>query len=176
MKRQSEQTIAYRVYLNGTNDLLGVATVDMPEIKNMTETISGTGIAGEYESPTIGQFSSMTVKLAWNSLSNDFFDLLNPYVPMQLDCRASIQEADPLTGAKSNVPLALTIWGTTKGSPTGTLETGKKHGNETEIEVIRVRLELDGKEKILIDKANMIYAVNGIDMLMAVRSDLGLAF
>ena len=40
MPRRPEQTIAYRVYHDGT-DMIGVATIDLPEIAYMTETISG---------------------------------------------------------------------------------------------------------------------------------------
>ena len=52
MPRRPEQTIAYRVYHDGT-DMIGVATIDLPEIAYMTETISGSGVAGEIENPTL---------------------------------------------------------------------------------------------------------------------------
>ena len=50
-----EQTIAFRIYANGS-DLLGVASVELPELSNLTETVSGTGVLGEYESPAMGAF------------------------------------------------------------------------------------------------------------------------
>ncbi|MCL6456491.1 MAG: phage major tail tube protein, partial [Gorillibacterium sp.] len=40
----------FRVYRDG-NNLAGVADIQLPSFENMTETIKGAGIAGEYESP-----------------------------------------------------------------------------------------------------------------------------
>ena len=45
-----ERLVNFRVYNEG-NDLLGVATVDLPSIEAMSDTVSGAGIAGEVESP-----------------------------------------------------------------------------------------------------------------------------
>ena len=45
--------------------------------------------------------------------------------------------------------LLVTLLAHTKSSPLGSLETGKKHGNETEMEVLRLQVELDGEEYTL---------------------------
>ena len=51
-----ERLIGFRVY-NDNNDLLGIATVTLPMIEAMTDTVSGAGIAGEVESPVLGHYS-----------------------------------------------------------------------------------------------------------------------
>jgi phage tail tube protein FII len=56
----------------------------------------------------------------------------------------------------------------------GTLEIGKKHGNDLELEVTRLEVLLDGEEQLLIDKINFIYKVQGTDLLAAVRVQMGL--
>lgn len=56
----------------------------------------------------------------------------------------------------------------------GTLEIGKKHGNDLELEVTRLEILLDGEEQLLIDKINFIYKVQGKDLLAAVRVQMGL--
>jgi len=149
-----EQTIAFRAYFQGT-DLLGVATIEMPQVQFLSETISGSGVAGEYESPALGMTQSMSVKLSWISQTKNFYKLLDSTLPPLLELRASL--------------LAHT-----KSSPLGSLETGKKHGNETEMEVLRLQVELDGTEMLLIDKLNYIHRVLGKDMLATVREHLGL--
>jgi P2 family phage contractile tail tube protein len=168
-----EQTIAFRVYKN-SKSLLGVATVEMPQIDYLTETISGSGIAGEYESPAIGITGPMTAKFSWISQTRDFFYLLDQGQGNQLELRASQQKADPTTGLKSSQGLRISMVAAPKSAPLGSLETGKKQGNETEMEVTRIRIELDGKEVLLIDKLNFIHRVNGDDHLLPVRSDLGM--
>ncbi len=173
MSRRPEQNIAYRVYHNGT-DLLGVATVEMPQLQFITETISGTGVLGEYESPAMGQFQSMSVKLTWTSQTKNFFRLLQGSVQPMLELRASMQVEDEATGLRKAVPLLVTLLAHAKSSPLGSLEVGKKHGNETELEVIRLQVELNGEEMLLIDKLRYIYRVLGEDQLSDVREHLGL--
>lgn len=171
---KTEQTIAYRVYYGGT-DMLGVATVEMPQVQYITETITGSGVAGEYESPTIGMTQSMTAKLSWISQTREFYKLLETGEQALLELHASVQQVDESTGLRQPVPLKLTILGSTKSSPLGSLEQGKKHGNETELEVMRVEVDLNNEEMLLIDKLNFIHRVRGKDSLSKVRGHLGVA-
>ena len=170
-----EQTIAFRVYKN-SKSLLGIATVEMPQIDYLTETISGSGIAGEYDSPAIGITSSMTAKFTWIRQCRDFFTLLDQHQGNQLELRASVQSVDETTGKKVSAGLRISLVAAPKSSPLGSLETGKKQGNETEMEVTRIRIELDGEEKLLIDKLAFIHRINGQDHLAPVREDLGIEY
>lgn len=170
-----EQTIAYRVYYYG-KDLLGVAKIDMPELKPLTETIGGSGVAGEYESPTLGMMGSMTAKLAWTSQTKNFYSLLNTLVPPMLECRASVQMVDEVTGLRKPVALKVTMFCQVKSSALGALETGKKHGSESEFEVNRLLVELDGETMLLLDKLNFMHSVQGVDVLLPVRRHLGLNY
>ncbi len=99
-----EQTIAFRIYANGS-DLLGVASVELPELSNLTETVSGTGVLGEYESPAMGAFSSMSVTLKWISQTEKAFTMLNPFVPLMLECKGSQQRAEKTRAP--NIPFPL---------------------------------------------------------------------
>lgn len=173
--RRPEQTIAYRVYRNGT-DLLGIAQVEMPQIQYITETINGSGVAGEYDSPALGMTQSMTAKFTWISQTREFFRLLDASDQLLLECYASVQQVDETTGVRVAKPLKVTVLGVVKSSPLGSLETGKKHGNETEVEALRVQVELDNEEMLLIDKLNFLHRVNGSDNLRLVREHLGLEF
>lgn len=44
-----DRTINFNVTADEGNIFLGVGTVDLPEIQKMTDTLSGSGIAGEVE-------------------------------------------------------------------------------------------------------------------------------
>ena len=57
----------------------------------------------------------------------------------------------------------------------GSLEQGKKRGNEMEFEVTRLELYLDDEEKLIVDKLNFIFRVNGDDKLASVRQQMGLS-
>lgn len=175
MSNIPEQITAFRIYANG-NDLIGIASVELPELSNQTETISGTGILGEYESPSVGDFQSMSVKLKWNGHTEKATSVLNPLLPLQLECRASEQQADMQTGAKKSIPIEITVFGTAKGAGLGSFETSKKTDNETEIEITRLVHSVNGKQKLLIDKTNLIYAIDGVDIMAPIRANLGLAY
>ena len=143
-----EQTLSFRIYHDGT-DQIGVATIDLPELSYMTESLSGAGIAGEIDSPTLGMTESMTLKMSFNSVYPEIYNMLDWTRSNLFECRA-------------------------KSFPLGSLEPGKKQGNEQELEVTRLEVLLDGEEKLLIDKLNFIHRVNGTDLLATVRAQMGL--
>ena len=55
----------------------------------------------------------------------------------------------------------------------GKMETGKQMETATEFEVYYLKLVVDGKDKIEIDKLNYIFVVDGVDYLKDVNSQLG---
>lgn len=170
-----EQITAFRVY-KGNGAILGVATAESPQVSFITETVSGSGIAGEYESSATGMPSSMTLKLTFNSQTKDFYQLMEIDEDNQIELRASQQVADQTTGLKKHLPLRVSALYDLKSASLGSFETGKKMGNEQELELMRLLVELDGKEVLLIDKLNMMYRVNGRDKLAQIRSNIGLDY
>lgn len=173
MPRRSEQTVAYRVYHKGT-DYLGIATIELPQVQQMTETLSGSGIAGEIENPTIGITQSMTAKFTFTSATPEVFKALDWTETALWECYSALQVSDDATSVRSSIPYQINVVGRVKSFPLGTLEQGKKHGNEVEMEVTRLDVLLDGTEKLMIDKLNFIYRVDGVDLLQDVRSQIGL--
>lgn len=169
----SEQTVAFRVYYQG-KDFLGMATLEMPEVSYITETLNGAGLAGEIESPVIGLTQSMTVKFSFTSATHPPFDSLDWTKQPLFECYSALQVADPATGIRSSVPFRVNVIGRPKTFSMGSLEQGKKHGNEEELEVTRLEVFLDGEEKLLIDKLNFIHRVNGKDLLATARQQMGL--
>lgn len=172
--KHSEQNIAFRVYNNG-NDFLGTATIEMPEISYITETLNGAGLAGEIESPVIGLTQSMTMTMTFTSVIHNVFDVLDWSQSQLYECYSALQISDPTTGIRDSVPYRINVIGRVKTDTLGTLEQGKKHGNEIELEVTRLEVFLDNEEKLVIDKLNFIHRVNGVDKLGTVRQQLGLS-
>ena len=173
MPKRPEQTVAYRVYHQGS-DFLGIATLEMPQIQCMTETLSGSGIAGEIENPTIGITQSMTCKMTFTSITPEVFKALDWTQPALFECWSALQVTDDATGARTSIPYKVNVLGRAKSFPLGTQEQGKKHGNELELEITRLEVILDGQEKLLIDKLNFLHRVNGTDLLGKVRAQIGL--
>lgn len=173
MPKRPEQTVAFRIYHRG-RDYLGVASVELPQVQYMNETLSGSGIAGEIDNPTIGITQSMTAKMAFTAITDEAFAALDWTDTALYECYSALQVSDDANGARDSIPYQLNILGRPKSFPLGSLEQGKKHGNELELEVTRLQILMDEVEKLLIDKLNFIYRVNGNDLLAKVRSQTGL--
>ncbi len=173
MPRRSEQTVAFRIYHKG-QDLIGTATIEMPQVQYMTETLSGSGIAGEIDNPTIGISQSMTCKLSFTSITPEAFNSIDWTQTALYECYSALQVSDDATGVRSSVPYRINFLGRTKSFSFGSMEQGKKHGDEVELELTRLEIYLDNTEKLLIDKLNFIHRVNGTDLLQQVRAQTGM--
>ena len=170
---RSEQMVAYRVYHNDES-YLGIANIELPQIQPMTETLSGSGIAGEIENPTIGINQSFSVKMSFTSTEDNIFQTIDWSKSALFECYGALQVSDDTTGIRDSVPVRLNFLGRVKSFSLGTWEQGKKHGNEIELEVTRLEYLRDGQEKLLIDKLNFIQRVDGNDLLQKVRQQIGL--
>lgn len=102
-----ERLINYRVY-NDASDLLGIASVDLPEIAAMTDTVSGAGIAGEVDSPVLGHFQSMSVTLNWRTIEPAAVALAEQRTHA-LELRGSQQQYDSANGILGTVPVKVTL-------------------------------------------------------------------
>ncbi len=161
-----------KIYRDGA-DQLGAGTLELPNFEFMTESITGLGIGGEMDMPVIGHFKSMSVKITWNTVSAQAVGLLLPQAH-HLDIRGSIQEYDAGTGTFVNKAVKVLVRAMPKTSGIGKFEPGKKMDPETEMEVSYLKLWLGGQERVEVDKFNMIFRVNGTDILTEVRANLGM--
>ena len=168
-----ERLTAFRVYLNGATDLAGVADIQLPSIENLSETVKGAGIAGEYESPTVGHFGSMVLTLNWRAISKDMLKTLRQKA-QRFDCRGAFQDYEAAAGEHKIRQCRVVVQGITKKVDPGKFETGSPSDASTEIEVLYLKIGLDGKTVVEIDKLNYVCIVDGVDYLAEVRKALGL--
>jgi len=168
-----ERLTAFRVYLEGSTDLKGVADLQLPSLEAMTETVRGAGIAGEYESPTLGHFGSMKLGLNWRTVSKDMVRLMRQKA-LRLDCRGAFQEYDAGAGEYVIRQTRVVVQGPpTKGDP-GKFETGAPSDGSSEIEVLYLKIDIDRRTVVELDKLNYKCVIDGVDYLADVRSALGL--
>jgi uncharacterized protein len=167
-----ERLINYRVYLSGGN-LAGVATVDLPDIEAMTDTVSGAGIAGEVDSPILGHFASMSLTCTWRTITADGTKLA-AQKSHELEIRGSQQVYDAGNGTYNTVPIRVAVRAIPKRLGLGSMEVGSTTDTETEFEVTYMKVFVNNIERIEIDKYNFRCVVDGVDYLASVRSDLGL--
>lgn len=167
-----EKLIGFRVYEDGT-DLLGVADVKLPSIEAMTETVKGAGVAGEVDSPTLGHFKSMSLSLNWRVVTGDTIKLTEQR-SHALDLRGAQQAYDAAKGEYKTIPLKIAVRAIPKKTELGKFEIAATSDSSNELEIVYIKISLDGKEVVEIDKYNFIAKINGVDYLADVRKALGL--
>ncbi|MEW5725969.1 MAG: phage major tail tube protein [Thermodesulfobacteriota bacterium] len=164
---------SFRVYQDGSTDLLGVADVTLPKLEFMKENITGSGIAGEVEMPVAGHVGPMSLSLKWRVVTPNLIRLATPEA-QNLALYGAIQFFDAGLGQILTRECRLSVRAMPKNVNLGKLEQGKMMDSETELEILSLRLYLDKVERLHVDKFNFIFAVDGLDWLAAERQALGL--
>lgn len=164
-----EKIVNFNVY-SDSDKLVGVSDeITLPDFEAMSETVSGAGIAGEYESTTPGHFSSQTIEIPFRTISDQSFRFMKNR-GQTIVLRAAQQSYDVSRGKTSIRPLKITIRGIPKGSNLGKVGVGAPTETTATIEILYIKIEENGKTLLELDKLNFIYIVDGDDLLEDVRN------
>lgn len=156
---------------NKGNVLVGVTgSVALPNFDAITETISGAGILGEYETSIVGMYGSMEQEVPFRILDSDCFTIMNPTELVDLTFRASAQSTVKSTGAIDYKGMRIVERGRLKAFEPGKLELGKQMDAKVKLELLYILIEIDGKTMVEYDKLNSVFVVNGVDLLKKVRA------
>lgn len=167
------QSINYEIYDTKGNRLLGTATVDLPELKAMTNEVSGAGVAGKIDMPTIGMLESLVVGLNWRSI-NQIFAELSVQKAVDLLIYNAEQLYDHINGKIPVQQIKISLRGIPKNGTLGKLAPGEQTDSKNEIEVIYLSIDADKVNILKFDKINYFYVVNGVDYLKETRAALNL--
>lgn len=170
MQQIPEKINSFNIY-NDANKLIGVSDeVTLPNLEAITETISGPGILGEIDSPTIGHFGSTEIEIPFRSASQELYSLCVQNTPVSLTLRAAQQMIDPSTNEVSMVGVRIAVRGRCKSKTGGSMKAGQGLAGSITIEATYLLEEVNEQVMLELDKLNMKYAVNGVDLMEKVRS------
>lgn len=172
MNQVPEKLTAFSVYRKG-NEYLGVADVTLPSFESLTSTTRGAGIAGEIDSSSVGQFGSMSVVLNWRTIVAEGASLLAP-ISHALDFRGNTQTYDSVSGQYKDIGVKVTVRAIPKKFELGKFEPNSTTDSQNELEVTYIKVVIDGKTIIELDKYNFVFVVNGVDYMTTIRKNLGL--
>ena len=158
----------FNIY-NKSNKPLGVATVTLPNLEAMSDTLTGAGLLGEIDMPTLGHFSSTEIELEWNTVTGDAVTLA-PGVSEALTFRGAMQVVDGTTGEISPVGVRIATRVMGKGLDLGSAELGSATGTTNTLEALYIKIVVDGKDVLELDKLNNVYKVNGKDLMAKINS------
>ena len=168
-----ERLTAFRVYMDGSSDLKGVADVELPKFESMKETVKGAGIAGEYDSPTLGHFGPMQLGLTWRTLEKNVLTLMRQKA-QRIVCRGAFQDYDSGIGAHVVRSVRVVVQGVPIATEAGKFEVGSTSGSKSTLEVLYIKISIDDKIIVELDKLNYICIIDGVDCLKDIRKALGL--
>jgi len=155
----------YNVYNDKAEKLIGISgEIELGELEALTDTLEGAGVLGEIEDAVTGQFASIKIKIPFSVLYEDMFSIIDTTNPPQLTLRASMQCMDPTTGATGYYPVKIVV----RGKAT----KGKKMEPEVELEVLYIKIQINNKTTLELDKLNFKFVLNGKDMLAKIRSQV----
>ncbi|MGN7760456.1 phage major tail tube protein [Paenibacillus sp. 22594] len=167
-----ERLTGYSVFRNGV-ERLGTSNVELPNLESLTDTVSGAGIAGELDSPTIGHYGSMRTTLNFRTIENGMLKLAAPK-NHALDFRGAQQVYDSASSEYKIAPVRVSVRGIPVTTTLGSLETNADTGSSIELECTYLMVMVDEIKQIEIDKYNYIAYIDGVDYLAAYRKSLGL--
>lgn len=159
---------------DGSDIMIGVADLTLPDLNYMSETVKGAGIGGEIDLPIIGCLQSMTTTITWRSLVEETAMFIEPK-GHTFSARGSVQQFDSNKHDYKQIPIKVTERVIPKNLKMGKLDPGTSIGTTSDFEVLYLKLEINNKVMYEIDKANSIFYINGVDYLAAVRRTAGLS-
>ena len=81
-----------------------------------------------------------------------------------------MQVMNSLTGGTDYIPVKIVVRGKATTSSLGKLVKGKKGEPEIELEILYIKVMINNRTTLELDKLNFKFAINGKDMLAKIRS------
>lgn len=159
----------FNLYASG-NRLIGTTgEVSLPDFEAITATVSGNGILGEFEAPVTGHFSGMDFEVPFRCINTDYFGLIDSKTSTELTLRGAIQVVDPSTHNASEIGMRVVARGRCKKLTPGTVKQREPMDCSITLDLTFYMIEMDGKERVRLDKLNGEYKINGNDMLASIH-------
>ena len=166
--------VNYEVYAEneGSERLLGVASLDLPELENLSTDLKGAGLLGEVSQAIIGHYSAMSITIHWRTIHADLTELAAPY-GHKVTFRGAIQNYDAGQNRVKISPVKITVNGTPNKASIGKFEPGEQTDSETELGITYLKIEVDGEELVELDQLNYVCRINGVDYVADVKDAVG---
>lgn len=168
-----DRLTGFTIFKDG-NRKMGIADITLPDIEYQTESLKGSGIAGELDFLNPGNIGAMKMTINWRTINEDLTELSAPKAHM-LECFGAIQKYDAGSGELTTQQVRLAVRCLPTKSGLGKLENGTTMDSNNEFTVAYLKMTIDGTTKFEIDPLNYIFIVDGTDYLSAARTALGLS-
>ena len=118
------------------------------------------GISGELELP---EMEAITDTLEGSGVLGEIEDPVTGQF-------SSMKMKIPFAGETGYYPVKIVVRGKASTSNMGKVVKGKKMEPEVELEILYIKIQINNKTVLELDKLNFKYVLNGVDMLAKIRS------
>lgn len=166
-----QSNINFAVYEDG-QEYYGMASVGMPNLTNLVQSINGAGIGGNIEAVIMGHVDTMTLTLNFRTTTPQSVKL-SEQRRHQIDLRVAQQHEDPVNNTVDAVAEKHVMVVVPKAHNMGNIAPASPSNGSGEYAVRYWATYLGGKKVREIDPFNFICEVDGVDYLAPVRAALG---
>jgi len=146
--------------------------VTLPNFEAITDTISGAGILGEFDSAVPGSFKSQQIEVPFRIIDAAMFAMAASTGNASLTFRGSQQINDMAQGGVTNQAVRIETRGPIKGLDLGKASVGKATDGKLLQEILFIAIYIANVEVLCLDKLNFVYRLNGVDMLNGILSNM----
>lgn len=107
-----------------------------------------------------------------DAFNDPYIQEINFCKPTQVGGTEAMQCMDPTTGATGYYPVKIVVRGKATNTNLGKATKGKKMEPEVELEVMYIKIQINNKTTLELDKLNFKFVLNGKDMLAKIRSQV----
>lgn len=174
MGKIATKTIQYSVYDRtdgGAKFVEDTSSYTRPDIEMMSDGLSGAGIMGEIDLPTLGQIDSMEIEIALNKTNERAIGMFAPGAHTA-EIRWVTNVLNAATGESTVQANKDIVKYLPKSLSMGDIENNETNEGTLTGEVLTFQHIIDGKTVIKIDKLNNVFMVNGKDYAEVIRNSL----
>lgn len=160
------------LYMDGGSLLGKFDEIELPVVKPKSSDHKPMGLPAEFKLPT--GWEAMEAKIKWNSWYGDaMVKMADPTTPIQLQFRGSLEKWSG-AGKTDETPLVYFMSALPTDFPGGSYKAQENAEFESMLNVLYYRIEDDGRVILEFDPLNAIYTVDGKDILVNYRNNLGI--
>lgn len=158
----------YNLY-NEAERLLGVGDeVTLPDFEAVSDTISGAGILGEIEDPTVGYFSNQEMEIPFRVMDTEAVDMMD----MTKAVRLTLRGAQQTTNSDGDIdfrPMRVVVRGRCKKFSPGKVKAGSTMDTKITLTILYIMIEVDGEQLVELDKLNEVFKIRGVDIIKKIK-------
>lgn len=153
---------------------IGMSTVTLPHMQNLTDTLKGSGYGGETNYPVQSHYQDWEVTFNFHAITRESLELMRQDSFM-VECLPGIEYQDPSTHMVQVHGWRFSMIVLPKGFDLGSMEVGAKENVAVLCACTYIKGVFDGETVFEKDKVNIVDNVLHTDYAKPIRTAIGLS-